>query len=70
MHRVGFETGREGGSSVFNVSCEGLDQLTLVLFAHTQCSHERQTLICCPGILCASVLLFNRASLTLVPVLH
>lgn len=61
---VGFESG--GGAPWFiNLLYEGLDQLTLVLFAYTQCSREREALICCMGILSASQFYFF-----IVPVSH
>lgn len=49
---AGFET--EGSFGVTTFFYEGFDILTLVLFAYTQCSHVREALICCTGILWAS----------------
>lgn len=48
-----------------NLLHEGLDRLTLVQFAHTRCSHEREALICFMGILRASQFYFF-----IVPVSH
>jgi len=51
-----------GAPGFINLLYEGL---TLVLFAYTQCSHEREALLFGTGILCASPFYFF-----IVPVSH